>query len=165
MITGDTTRIGRTGFSVNTLDLAFDENNQLYGIKGSGTLVSDLFKVNQTTGTGTLVGSVGIKDLTGLAYSIDNTTDIEYHSLDIPLDFSLEQNFPNPFNPSTQIRFGLPMSANVKITIYNLLGEVVKQLVNTEMNAGVHTVQWNSCLLYTSPSPRDRTRSRMPSSA
>lgn len=144
MITGDTTRIGRTGFSVNTLDLAFDENNQLYGIKGSGTLVSDLFKVNQTTGTGTLVGSVGIKDLTGLAYSIDNTTDIEYHSLDIPLDFSLEQNFPNPFNPSTQIRFGLPMSANVKITIYNLLGEVVKQLVNTEMNAGVHTVQWNS---------------------
>lgn len=91
MITGDTTRIGRTGFSVNTLDLAFDENNQLYGIKGSGTLVSDLFKVNQTTGTGTLVGSVGIKDLTGLAYSIDNTTDIEYHSLDIPLDFHLNK--------------------------------------------------------------------------
>lgn len=143
LTTGDTTRVGRTGFSVNTLDLAFDETNQLYGIKGSGTLVSDLFKINQTSGAGTLVGSVGIKDLTGLAYSLDKVTSVNEDNSAIPQNFTLDQNFPNPFNPTTQIRFGLPMSANVIITIYNLLGEVVNQLGNKDMNAGVHTVQWN----------------------
>ncbi|HRN27713.1 MAG: T9SS type A sorting domain-containing protein, partial [Ignavibacteriaceae bacterium] len=55
-----------------------------------------------------------------------------------------DQNYPNPFNPSTQIKFSLPTNANVNLTIYNLLGEVVRELVNSEMNSGVHTVQWNS---------------------
>ena len=141
--TGDTTRIGRTGYNVNTTDLAFDESNQLYGIKGSGTLVSDLFRINQTTGTGTMVGSVGIKDLTGLSYS-SGVTGVQDEEIRIPITYSLEQNYPNPFNPSTQIKFALPFNSSVRITIYNLLGEVVRELVNTDMNSGVHTVQWNA---------------------
>ena len=141
--TGDTTRIGRTGYNVNTTDLAFDESNQLYGIKGSGTLVSDLFRINQTTGTGTMVGSVGIKDLTGLSYS-SGVTGVQDEEIKIPITYSLEQNYPNPFNPSTQIKFALPFNSSVRITIYNLLGEVVRELVNTDMNSGVHTVQWNA---------------------
>ncbi|MCU0343941.1 MAG: T9SS type A sorting domain-containing protein, partial [Ignavibacterium sp.] len=141
--TGDTTRIGRTGYNVNTIDLAFDESNQLYGIKGAGTLVSDLFRINQTTGTGTMVGSVGIKDLTGLSYS-SGVTSVQNDEIRIPIEYSLYQNYPNPFNPSTQIKFALPINSSVRITIYNLLGEVVRELVNTDMNTGVHTVQWNS---------------------
>jgi hypothetical protein len=141
--TGDTTRFGRTGYNVNTLDLAFDEANQLYGIKGSGTLVSDLFRISQTTGSATMIGSVGLKDLTGLSYS-GGVTDVEDEDINIPSTYFLEQNYPNPFNPSTQIKFSLPISSNVKITIYNLLGEVVRELVNTDMNSGIHTVQWNS---------------------
>ncbi len=141
--TGDTTRFGRTGYNVNTLDLAFDESNQLYGIKGSGTLVSDLFRINQTTGTGTMIGSVGLKDLTGLSYS-GGVTDVEEEVIKLPSSYSLDQNYPNPFNPSTQIKFSLPINSNVRITIYNLLGEVVRELVNTDMNSGVHTVLWNS---------------------
>ena len=141
--TGDTTRIGRTGYNVNTTDLAFDESNQLYGIKGSGTLVSDLFRINQTTGSGTMVGSVGIKDLTGLSYS-SGVTGVQDEEIRIPITYSLEQNYPNPFNPSTQIKFALPFNSSVRITIYNLLGEVVRELVNTDMNSGVHTVQWNA---------------------
>jgi hypothetical protein len=143
LTTGDTTRIGRTGYNVNTLDLAFDESNQLFGIKGSGTLVSDLFRINQTTGTATMVGSVGLKDLTGLSYS-GNFTDVENEQTVSPSNFTLEQNYPNPFNPSTQIKFSLPSSSNVKLTIYNLLGESVRELVNSDLNSGVHTVQWNS---------------------
>ncbi len=141
--TGDTTRIGRTGYNVNTTDLAFDESNQLYGIKGSGTLVSDLFRINQTTGTATMVGSVGIKDLTGLSYS-SGVTSVQDEEIRIPITYSLEQNYPNPFNPSTQIKFALPVNSSVRITIYNLLGEVVRELLNTDMNSGVHTVQWNA---------------------
>jgi len=143
LTTGDTTRIGRTGFNVNTTDLAFDESNQLFGIKGSGSLVSDLFKINQTTGTGTMVGSVGIKDLTALSYS-SGVTSVQDEEIRVPVTYSLEQNYPNPFNPSTQIKFALPFNSSVRITIYNLLGEVVRELVNTDMNSGVHTVQWNS---------------------
>jgi flagellar hook assembly protein FlgD len=61
-----------------------------------------------------------------------------------PNNFTLEQNYPNPFNPNTQIKFSLPSNSNVKLTIYNLLGESVRELINSDMNSGVHTVQWNS---------------------
>ena len=72
------------------------------------------------------------------------TVNVENEDNIIPSEYSIEQNYPNPFNPSTQIKFALPTNSSVRITIYNLLGEVVRELVNTDMNSGVHTVQWNS---------------------
>jgi hypothetical protein len=60
-----------------------------------------------------------------------------------PTTFLLHQNFPNPFNPSTQIRFSLPSEANVKLTIYNLLGQHVATILEGKLNAGVHSVPWN----------------------
>ena len=143
MTNGDTVRVGRTGFNSNTLDLAFDESGLLYGVKGSGALISDLFTINQSTGTGTLIGPVGLKDLTALGYS-PLITSIEDDNIEIPSSFVLQQNYPNPFNPSTQINFSLPQNSAVKITVYNLIGEVVKELVNTDLNSGTHTVNWNS---------------------
>ncbi len=62
----------------------------------------------------------------------------------IPTGFELNQNYPNPFNPSTVIRFGLPEKTNVKISIYNLIGEKVADLVSQEMNAGYYEVQFNA---------------------
>lgn len=58
----------------------------------------------------------------------------------VPADWLLEQNFPNPFNPTTTIRFSLPESAPVTITIHSLLGATVKTLVDDHMSAGIHTV-------------------------
>ncbi|MBI5266760.1 MAG: T9SS type A sorting domain-containing protein [candidate division Zixibacteria bacterium] len=60
----------------------------------------------------------------------------------IPDKFSLEQNYPNPFNPETQIRFALPGPANVRLTIYNLLGEEVVTLAEGAYPAGTQTVVW-----------------------
>ncbi|HRI46861.1 MAG TPA: CotH kinase family protein [Ignavibacteriaceae bacterium] len=66
----------------------------------------------------------------------------------IKFDFVLEQNFPNPFNPSTTIRFSIPSdvnqsSANVSLKIYDVLGNEVLQLINASMPPGFHEVEFN----------------------
>jgi len=61
-----------------------------------------------------------------------------------PKEFSLDQNYPNPFNPSTTIKFALPQTADVTLTIYNMLGQKVNTLVNTKLNAGVHTYSFDA---------------------
>ncbi len=55
-----------------------------------------------------------------------------------PKTFSLEQNYPNPFNPATVIRYAVPTESKVKVIVYNLSGEVVKELVNEVQSAGFH---------------------------
>ena len=63
----------------------------------------------------------------------------------IPDRYALEQNYPNPFNPSTIIEFSLPENVgNVKLTIYNVLGEKITELVNTSLQAGRYSYQWNA---------------------
>ena len=61
-----------------------------------------------------------------------------------PQQFVLEQNFPNPFNPTTTIRYTLPTSSKVKLTIYDIHGKEVATLVNEEQSAGWKEVQWNT---------------------
>jgi hypothetical protein len=62
---------------------------------------------------------------------------------DIPHNFILEQNFPNPFNHSTNIRFSIPTSENVTIEIYNLYGQKIETLLNKPMIAGSYEVEFN----------------------
>ncbi|MCC6961982.1 MAG: T9SS type A sorting domain-containing protein [candidate division Zixibacteria bacterium] len=64
-------------------------------------------------------------------------------NLALPTEFSLSQNVPNPFNPSTQVSFALPTAAKVNLSIYNVLGQHVKTLVDTDMRAGYQTVTWD----------------------
>ncbi|MGD1046431.1 MAG: putative Ig domain-containing protein [Bacteroidota bacterium] len=61
----------------------------------------------------------------------------------IPKDFNLDQNYPNPFNPTTVIGYQLSINSNVKLTIYNLLGENIKTLQKGFQNAGEHSVTWD----------------------
>jgi hypothetical protein len=61
----------------------------------------------------------------------------------IPEKFALYQNYPNPFNPTTTIKYALKQQAEVKINIYNLLGQVVRTLVNSSQEAGYKTVVWD----------------------
>jgi len=62
----------------------------------------------------------------------------------IPTEFVLQQNYPNPFNPMTQIYYGIPKVSMVKITIYDVMGRVVKDLVNGQKDVGYHSVNWNA---------------------
>ncbi|MBV6478424.1 MAG: hypothetical protein HGGPFJEG_01179 [Ignavibacteria bacterium] len=72
------------------------------------------------------------------------TIGIQYISTQIPEQFSLSQNFPNPFNPITNIKFDIPKKSFVKLVIYDLLGKEVAVLVNEELNAGSYYADWNA---------------------
>ncbi len=75
-----------------------------------------------------------IGDLVGLSSS----------SSQIPNEISLSQNFPNPFNPTTTIKFGLNKQGAVNISIYDVTGKRVEELLNDEMKAGTYEVNWNA---------------------
>ncbi len=73
----------------------------------------------------------------------DMLTDIEPITSVIPVEFSLAQNYPNPFNPSTTIAYSLKERIEVRLRIYNLLGQEVRTLVNQIQEAGKQQVVWN----------------------
>jgi flagellar hook assembly protein FlgD len=62
----------------------------------------------------------------------------------LPDAFSLSQNYPNPFNSETEIEYTLPKDCHVELTLYNILGQKVKTLVNQYQDAGYKMVHWNS---------------------
>jgi flagellar hook capping protein FlgD len=80
-------------------------------------------------------GSVEIKESTPVNEDVNPL---------LPKEFALEQNSPNPFNPSTDISFALPRESDVILMVYNLLGEKVRTLVNERLRAGVHHVTFDS---------------------
>jgi flagellar hook assembly protein FlgD len=61
-----------------------------------------------------------------------------------PNEFRLYQNYPDPFNPTTVIRYQLPALSNVKLTIYNVLGQKIKTLVDSFQSEGEYSVVWNA---------------------
>ncbi len=75
---------------------------------------------------------------------VEELTDIsdELNSLQ-KLNYRLSQNYPNPFNPTTNISFEIPKSTNVKLEIFNLLGEKVNTLLDDILISGKHSVVWN----------------------
>jgi predicted GH43/DUF377 family glycosyl hydrolase len=66
---------------------------------------------------------------------------------ELPDSYRLEQNYPNPFNPSTTIKYELPKSAEIRLSVYDMLGREVSVLVNETMKAGVHEVKFDASAL------------------
>lgn len=61
-----------------------------------------------------------------------------------PTEYSLEHNYPNPFNPTTTIKYGLPQNEGIQLVVYNVRGQVIKTLVDEYKTAGYHTVSFNA---------------------
>ena len=71
------------------------------------------------------------------------TTEVSPVANGIPTEFSLLQNFPNPFNPTTSFDYSVSRQSFVSIKIYDLLGQEVRTLVSDEKSVGVHKAEWD----------------------
>ncbi|MBN2364928.1 MAG: DUF4623 domain-containing protein [Calditrichaeota bacterium] len=79
--------------------------------------------------------------------SNDTLVAIETDLVQIPERFEVSQNYPNPFNPTTTINLSIPELADVKITVYNVLGQKVTEIFNGKLNPGYHKIQFNASRL------------------
>ncbi len=80
-------------------------------------------------------------------YQVDKVLGVETPQSKIPTGFQLYQNHPNPFNPSTTIRYSLPKQSHVRLAVYDLLGREVAILVNEEKHAGEHEIRFDAFTL------------------
>ena len=136
--------IGTTGVMISWDAPEFDVDN--YRLYKEGELLSEqlaLFYNDFDLTEGPITYSVtAVYD----GYESEEITAI-YENNDADNDLELKDevlgNYPNPFNPTTEIRFNLSEASNVKITIYNAKGEFVKQTLSEKLNAGTHSAIWN----------------------
>ncbi|MCH8125576.1 T9SS type A sorting domain-containing protein [candidate division KSB1 bacterium] len=125
----------------------------IYVADGSGAYVPWLRNTRVTTAV-----YVGVPNIDYSFYSIardnvgnrektpakpDVVTSISDSDGNIPKKFALYDNYPNPFNPTTTIKYDLPEATDVKLVIYNILGQRVKTLIDKKQLAGSYTVQWD----------------------
>ena len=75
---------------------------------------------------------------------VEEPVSVSEGSSTIPIVYALEQNYPNPFNPTTTIKFSLPKNSNVNLSVYDILGRFVTKLVDGDLKAGHHEVQFNA---------------------
>lgn len=101
---------------------------------GQGVYISGGYEYNLK---GCVINSIVYGDtstiITGITELSNNVTKV----------FNLSQNYPNPFNPTTTIRFDIPKSSFVKLSIYDISGKEIEPLVNEELNEGSYEVKWN----------------------
>ena len=110
-------------------------------------LLYDMHGSSLPTGTNDLleISSAGTVTITAVsAASSDGQlmTAAIQSQLVLPEEFSLEQNYPNPFSPETRIDFALPTAGTIRLTVYNVLGEEIATLADGSYPAGMHSVTW-----------------------
>lgn len=82
--------------------------------------------------------------VSGNSITLNEVSDLSVRFADKPVNFELSQNFPNPFNPTTIIKFNLPENSSVKLEIFNVLGELISTLADETLDAGFHQFSFDA---------------------
>ncbi|MDD5361894.1 MAG: T9SS type A sorting domain-containing protein [Ignavibacteria bacterium] len=128
-------------FGVNSK--RFTYNGLLYSFAGWSGVGANSYTSQDSTGNDTTITLPMYNSIVEVARWV-HTTGISQISAEIPGDYKLYNAYPNPFNPSVNIKFALPQNAHVILKIYDILGKEVAILLNEKMNAGLYTFQWNA---------------------
>lgn len=146
--TGVFRRIGMTKFGNRVNELAFDPNGRLYGLVDSALVAySHFVRIDTSTGEASVFGPTGVKNLRAMAFDPQTVLGVTIQKNIMPTAYSLKQNYPNPFNPSTAIEYSVPASAHVRLSVYDLLGKEVMNLVNEQHTAGNYSVSMDASRL------------------
>ena len=105
---------------------------------GTQTVFRTMFFINEMTGWAAGANGVLIKTINGGA-----VIGLQIISTNVPYNYSLSSNYPNPFNPQTKIKFDVPKASFTKLIIYDLLGREVAELVNEELKPGTYEADWD----------------------
>ena len=141
---GSTTLVGKTGDNLATLSIAFNARGELFGLKGTSPQENTLVMIDPATGAGSEIGPLGVSGLQAIIVRTDIVESSGSEGRELPLEYALRPNYPNPFNPATTIEFALPRSGYIMLKVYNILGEKVETLLARDHAAGTFTVTWDA---------------------
>ena len=108
-----------------------------------GYIYGGIKATSQHPGTSGM-GSSSASDIILKVYIRPFWVGIQNISSEVPDGYNLSQNYPNPFNPSTKIRFAIPQAGQVKLNVYNAIGQKVTELVNSNLSAGTYESTWDA---------------------
>ncbi|HRI46078.1 MAG TPA: T9SS type A sorting domain-containing protein [Ignavibacteriaceae bacterium] len=140
------TEVNNYGFEIERMNDGMDEWLNVGFVEGHGNSNSpkEYSFVDESELNGTIQYRLKQIDTDGkFEYSEIVEVSIEIQSIALPMDFELFQNYPNPFNPSTTIKFGLSKDSKVTLEVYNIIGEKVTTLINQDMSAGYHNINFS----------------------
>ncbi len=120
------------------------------GTVGGGTMSDERFVIHSTLGQAAVGTVTSTERLHGAGFWFAFTpeplagVDTEDTLGDVPTTYTLEPNYPNPFNPSTNITYALPEPAEVKVRVFDTYGREIATLVNQQQPSGRYTVRFNA---------------------
>ncbi len=146
-----TISIGPAGNGTNDVRFIFKKNDGSYELQGSVTdkhspvAASKFNSIVFALGSGSKATDMNLENVQVTLAAPPTITGVKEPTKgELPTTYSLSQNYPNPFNPSTTIKFAIPHSGNVSLVVYDILGRKVTTLVNGELNAGYHSINFNA---------------------
>ena len=116
---------------------------------GAMWLETASYKLSSSLGQSIIGGPIGVDTILYTGFwnpRVIQMTPVEWEEVDqaeLPKEFDLRQNYPNPFNPTTVIQYALPKTSEVKIQIYNILGQKVRNLVDEPQKPGYKMIHWD----------------------